>query len=132
MSTDDSKERAVIAEAEAVIAKEKAVIAGAEAVIAEEKAIIAEEKKHLVRVSISTTSGFYPAEGFNEVRDHQKVELELEKAKKELKIKDTAGWVATVTSPAGKRTIDPAKTYNENGLSGEVEIDWGPSEGGGG
>jgi hypothetical protein len=37
-----------------------------------------------------------------------------------------------VTSPAGKRTIDPAKTYRECGLSGKVEIDWGPSEGGGG
>jgi hypothetical protein len=28
--------------------------------------------------------------------------------------------------------IDPSKTYAENGLSGNVEIDWGPSEGGGG
>lgn len=85
-----------------------------------------------VDVSIATTAGFFPTEGFNRVSTNQKVEVELEKAKNELKIKDTMGWVATVTSSAGKRTIDPAKSYIENSLSGKVEIDWGPSEGGGG
>ena len=30
------------------------------------------------------------------------------------------------------RTLDPDRSYAENGLSGEIEIDWGPSEGGGG
>lgn len=93
---------------------------------------VAEHPHEFVEVSISTTSGFFPAEGFNRVRPEEKVEIELEKARKELKIKDTAGWVATVTGPAGKRVIDPAKTYLQNGLSGKVEIDWGPSEGGGG
>jgi hypothetical protein len=93
---------------------------------------IAEHPGDFVEVSISTTSGFFPAEGFNRVPANQKVEIELEKAKKELKIKDTAGWIATVTGPAGKRVVDPARTYIENGLSGKVEIDWGPSEGGGG
>lgn len=85
-----------------------------------------------VEVSISTTSGFFPAEGFNRVPARQKVEIELEKAKNEIKIKDTVGWVATVTGPGGKRVIDPVKTYIESALSGKVEIDWGPSEGGGG
>lgn len=98
----------------------------------QEGAAAAERPEQFVEVSISTTAGFFPAEGFNRVSVHQKVEVELEKAKHELKIKDTAGWVATVTSPSGKRVIDPGKTYLENGLSGEVEIDWGPSEGGGG
>ena len=93
---------------------------------------VAERPDEFVEVSISTTSGFYPTEGFARVSAHQKVEIELEKAKKELKIRDTAGWVATVTGPSGKRVIDPAKTYIENGLAGKVEIDWGPSEGGGG
>lgn len=83
-------------------------------------------------VSIATTAGFFPTEGFHRVPTHQKVEVELEKAKNELKIKDTVGWVATVTSSTGKRAVDPAKNYIENGLSGKVEIDWGPSEGGGG
>lgn len=92
----------------------------------------ADEHKHVVEVSISTTAGFFPAEGFNRVPVHQKVEEELLRAKEALKIKDTTGWVASVIIPTGKRPVDPAKTYTENGLSGRVEIDWGPSEGGGG
>ena len=91
-----------------------------------------ERDHHLVDVSISTTAGFFPAEGFNRVPVNQKVEIELRKAMEALKIKDTAGWVASVITAAGKRPVDPAKTYAENGLSGEIEIDWGPSEGGGG
>jgi len=92
----------------------------------------AETGAQFLEVSISTTAGFFPTEGFNRVPAHQKVEVELGKAKQELRIKDTAGWVATVIGPSGKRVIDPAKTYLENGLSGEVDVDWGPSEGGGG
>lgn len=88
--------------------------------------------EHFVGVSISTTAGFYPEDGFERVPAHQKVSVELEKAKHALKIRDTAGWVATVTGPTGKRDIDTSKSYIENALAGEVEIDWGPSEGGGG
>jgi hypothetical protein len=90
------------------------------------------KREHFVGVSVSTTAGFYPAEGFNQVPEDQKVEVDLHKAKEELKIKDTKGWVATVTLPSGKRDINTALTYKENGLAGDVEIDWGPSEGGGG
>jgi hypothetical protein len=90
------------------------------------------EHHHFVEVSVSTTAGFFPEEGFSRVPAHQKVELELHRAKEALKIKDTAGWIASVTGPDGKRTIDPTKTYRENALSGKAEIDWGPSEGGGG
>jgi hypothetical protein len=90
------------------------------------------EQEHFVEVSISTTAGFFPAEGFNRVPIEQKVEVELAEAKSKLKIKDTTGWVATVTSPTGKRQIDVARSYRDNGLTGRVEIDWGPSEGGGG
>src|SRR5438132_804630 len=91
-----------------------------------------EHPDQFVRVSISTTAGFFPAEGFNRVPIHQKVEVELEKARHALKIKDTAGWVASIADAAGKRQIDPEKSYLDNKLAGEVEIDWGPSEGGGG
>lgn len=89
-------------------------------------------QEQFVEVSISTTAGFYPAEGFERVPVHQKVSVLLEKAKKELAIKDVAGWIATVTDGSGKRPIDPARSYLDNGVSGTVEIDWGPSEGGGG
>lgn len=88
--------------------------------------------EHFVQVSISTTAGFFPEEGFNRVSVNQKVEVELHKAQNKLGIKDTTGWIASVTLPSGKRPIDVTKTYAENGLSGKVEIDWGPSEGGGG
>jgi hypothetical protein len=97
-----------------------------------DQAVANDKHEKLVDVSISTTAGFFPAEGFARVSANQKVEVELDKAKHELKIKDTAGWIATVIGAAGKRTIDPAKSYAENVLSGTVEIDWGPSEGGGG
>jgi hypothetical protein len=90
------------------------------------------KREHFVGVSVSTTAGFYPAEGFNRVPIDQKVEVDLHKAKTELKIKDTTGWVATVTLPSGKREINIALTYQQNGLAGDVEIEWGPSEGGGG
>lgn len=91
-----------------------------------------ESHDHFVEVSISTTAGFFPTDGFNRVPINQKVDIELLKAKDALKIKDTAGWVASIITPSGKRPVDPAKTYAENGLAGEIEIDWGPSEGGGG
>jgi hypothetical protein len=90
------------------------------------------KKKEEIEVSISTTAGFYPTEGFDSVPEKQAIEHELNKAKHELKIKDVAGWIATVVTPDGKRTLDPSKSYTENGLAGKAEIDWGPSEGGGG
>jgi hypothetical protein len=87
---------------------------------------------NFVEVSISTTAGFYPSEGFERVPVNQKIEVELKKAQHHLKIKDTSGWVASVITASGKQSVDPTKSYQENGLSGRVEIDWGPSEGGGG
>lgn len=92
----------------------------------------AQHRKHTVEVSISTTAGFFPIEGFNHVPANQPVHVELDKAKHALHIKDTTNWIASVAGPSGKRVIDASKTYAENGLSGKVEIDWGPSEGGGG
>lgn len=92
----------------------------------------AEHRKHAVEVSISTTAGFFPTEGFSHVSAQQAVQVELDRAKHALHIKDTTKWIASVVGLSGKRVIEPAKTYTENGLSGNVEIDWGPSEGGGG
>jgi len=89
-------------------------------------------KKEFVEVSVSTTAGFYPDEGFDRVKADETVNRQLEKAAKKLNIRNTAGWVATVNGPTGKRALDPNSSYAENNLSGEIEIDWGPSEGGGG
>ena len=81
-----------------------------------------------VEVSISTTSGRYPEKGFAQVAEDEKVEFILEKAGLTLDLKDTTDWGLNV---AGRR-IDPKQTYAENGLSGKVELSWGPKHGGGG
>ena len=70
----------------------------------------APDKDKFVEVSISTTSGFFPTEGFDQIPVHQKVQVELDKAAHALRIKDTANWVAVVVEPSGKRTIDPSKS----------------------
>ena len=90
------------------------------------------ELEQFVEISISTTAGFFPSEGFTRVPANQKVDVELQKAQRKLDIKDTIGWIATVTPADGKRQIDVTTSYRDNNLSGKVEIDWGPSEGGGG
>lgn len=90
------------------------------------------QSEKFVEVSISTTSGFYPAEGFQSVPPHEKVEVALDKAALSLHIKPNNDWQATISGPSGRRVIDPLKTYLENDLSGKIEIDWGPKEGGGG
>lgn len=85
-----------------------------------------EEK--FIEVAVSTTSGFYPTTGFDQVPIHQKVEIQLHKAAKTLNLADTTGWIASVN----KTPIDPTRSYEDNGLKGQVDIDWGPREGGGG
>ena len=124
---DLQEARTDLTKAEKEVAEAEKKLAAAEKEIEEAK-----KKKEEIEVSISTTSGFYPTEGFNSVPEKQAVQHELDKAKEALHIKDVNGWIATVVTPAGKRTLDPAKTYAENALSGKAEIDWGPSEGGGG
>lgn len=81
-----------------------------------------------VAVRVVTTSGSYPAEGFDRVPMHQPVRQQLAEAVRKLKIRDTKEWVALV----GGTEIDPDKSYEANGLEGEVVIDFGPLEGGGG
>lgn len=84
--------------------------------------------QNFVEVAVVTTAGFFPDEGFMKVPQHQQVRIVLAEADRKLQITDTNGWVARVHS----KEIDPAKTYKENGLTGQVEIDFGPREGGGG
>jgi hypothetical protein len=81
-----------------------------------------------VFVAVITTSGSWPAEGFEKVPNHQKVSIFLKKSVNELKLVSTDGWVAKV----GINVIDVEKTYLESNLTGEVTIDFGPPEGGGG
>lgn len=87
-----------------------------------------ENMENFSQVAVVTTSGSFPDEGFAKAPSHQKVRIFLTEAARELKIADHSGWIAMVNN----REIDPDKNYDENGLTGEVEIDFGPREGGGG
>lgn len=89
-----------------------------------------ENKKEdqFAEVAVVTTSGSYPATGFEKTPVHQKVEVILKKAANKLNITDTTDWVAIVN----ESEIDFGQTYLELGLHGQVEIDYGPREGGGG
>lgn len=84
--------------------------------------------EHFVGVAVVTTSGSYPKEGYDRTPANQKVSVILKKAANKLEITDTSGWVATV----GSKVINVDASYQDNALTGQVEIDYGPSEGGGG
>lgn len=86
------------------------------------------QEDNFIRVAVVTTAGAYPYNGFEKVPVHQKVRVFIDKATKELGITDYSNWIAKF----GNNTIDVEKNYEENGLSGEVEIDFGPVAGGGG
>jgi len=83
---------------------------------------------HEIEVLVYTTSGSYPHHGFVAVPVTDKVSLILADAKEALHLTDTSTWVATV---AGNE-IDPNRTFEQDGLKGQVTIQWGPREGGGG
>lgn len=84
--------------------------------------------ENFVLVAVVTTSGSYPAEGYDKTPANQKVKVFLAKAAHELKIADISGWVARV----GNNEINPELSHEDNGLSGEIDIDFGPRESGGG
>jgi hypothetical protein len=84
---------------------------------------------HLL-IAVITTSGSWPAEGFDEVPTHQPVRQQLKHAADKLHIKDTSNWIATVDGRDIPLNVE--QNYIENALEGRVEIHWGPREGGGG
>jgi hypothetical protein len=85
-------------------------------------------KSQHIEVAVVTTSGVWPHKGFDSVPIHQLVKVELQHAVSKLGITDTKNWVAKV----GKQELDIEKSYLANGLKCNVEIDYGPREGGGG
>ena len=87
-----------------------------------------EHNGNFVEVRVVTTAGVYPEAGFERVPENQPVKIILKKADDKLYITNTAGWIAVVSG----RKIDIERSYRDNGLSGRVEIDWGPDHGAGG
>jgi hypothetical protein len=87
-----------------------------------------DHKPNHVDVAVLTTAGAYPAHGYDELPGNQPVKVVLEDATKALKLTNTSTWVAKV----GGKEIDIAKSYADNHLTGKVDINYGPREGGGG
>jgi hypothetical protein len=84
--------------------------------------------EHTINVRVITSSGRYPEHGNEKVSLTEQVQAVLERAAKKLQILDTSQWVANVNGAP----IQISMTYAQLGLHGEVKIDWGRSEGGGG
>lgn len=87
-----------------------------------------EAKPNHIAVATVTTSGVYPTEGYNQVPLNQPIRVELQRAEKAFELTDTGGWVATVDG----RPLNVSQSYAASGLTGQIEIHWGPREGGGG
>lgn len=87
-----------------------------------------DDHNQFVDVAVSTTSGRWPHSDFEQVPAHEPVRVVLDKAGRELKLTDTSNWVVEVDG----QTIRPNSSYDDNGLQGQVVIDWGPGHGGGG
>jgi hypothetical protein len=88
---------------------------------------IALHKSH-IKVAVVTTAGTYPNEGFDSVAEEQPINVELDRAAKKLNITNTAGWIASI----GGRELNADLSYLANKLSGQVDINWGPPQRGGG
>lgn len=81
-----------------------------------------------VFVTVFTTSGTFPAQGADKVNASELISIVLARAAKKLKLTDTTGWVVQV----GGNDVDPAMTFAQANLSGNVDLEWGAREGGGG
>ena len=124
---------AELRQAEGKLERAKEVLLQAEEEVAkasEELEKTEHELRNNVLVSVSTTSGFWPTDGFTSIPIDQPIEVFLHGAKRELEIHDVTGWVARI----GDRILNVGQSYRANGLTigSEVVVDWGPDHGGGG
>lgn len=81
-----------------------------------------------VEVRVITTSGNFPAHGFESFHEQQKVGVALSQAAAKLKLHNTSTWAATLNG----RTLNPDRSFGENNIPDESEIFWGPVAPGGG
>lgn len=88
----------------------------------------AEKQQQFVTLQVVTTSGNYPTDGFQRYNEHEKLSTVLHEAARELRLRNTDGWLAMI----GDRQLDPSKSIAENGLTDATRIQWAPVERGGG
>ncbi|MGE3513191.1 MAG: hypothetical protein AB7N65_30390 [Vicinamibacterales bacterium] len=81
-----------------------------------------------VLVTVVTTAGTFPAEGAKRYPASTPISEVLADAARKLNITDTETWLVTVAG----RDVTVTLTFAQAGLSGEVALEWGPREGGGG
>ena len=81
-----------------------------------------------IQVRVVTTAGSYPEHGHEKVSTDEAIQSILTRATVELKIVDASEWVARINDVE----INPATTYASHSFHGEVKIDFGRREGGGG
>lgn len=81
-----------------------------------------------INVRVHTTSGNYPARGHEKVSVTEQVQEILKRAADELELVGTTDWIVRI----GDKVIAGSSTYEQLDEHGEVKLDWGASEGGGG
>ncbi|ABE37272.1 hypothetical protein RPD_0032 [Rhodopseudomonas palustris BisB5] len=81
-----------------------------------------------VMVTVVTTAGVYPAEGAKRYPRSTRISDVLNDAARKLDIRDSSTWIVTVAG----RDVSPTLTFAQANLTGTVELEWGPREGGGG
>lgn len=90
-----------------------------------------QDEKHPnhLEVAVLTTSGRWPATGFEKANANEKVRHVLQQAARHLQLAGTDDWIATV----GAQTLVVDESFRANGFTGgELQIDFGPRQGGGG
>lgn len=81
-----------------------------------------------INVRVHTTSGNYPAHGHEKVPAAEQVQEILNRAASELELVGTTDWIVRI----GEKVVPASSTYEQLGEHGEVKLDWGANEGGGG
>lgn len=81
-----------------------------------------------VEVRVVTTAALFPAESYERVPDKQKLAAILHRAAAALGLTDTSTFVVKINGTV----VDPTQTYEALGLTGQVDLRWGPEAGAGG
>lgn len=92
--------------------------------------IVSRKEAHpeTVLVTVVTTAGTFPIEGAKRYPVTTQIATVLAEAARKLGIRDSATWIVTV---AGS-DVSPGLTFAQAHLMGNVALEWGPREGGGG
>jgi len=86
------------------------------------------DKVNTINVRVHTTSGNYPAQGQEKVPVTEQVQEVLTRAASKLELVGTTDWIVRI----GDKVVPASSTYQQLGEHGDVKLDWGANEGGGG